>query len=261
MKSSSERPVVLSAEGQQVVGMLHLPVGKGPFPAVLFLHGFTGYKGENRRLFVTAARALAAKGIAALRIDFRGSGDSAGAFSDMSIETEMADAKAALRWLRRQAAIDARRIGITGLSMGGMVTSMTLAAGERAKAVVLWNPVAYPDRLVSPWLSPANKRALRRDGKMDLGGWALSDRFIKNMLSMKPIRAMAPVDTALRVIQGTADTTLPPEGATAYAEARHKAGQAVDLQHIEGADHGFCRLDWAAQALDLTTDWFLRHLV
>ena len=71
-------------------GLLHRPDGAEPAPVVLLLHGFTGQHIEQDRLFVQAARALAAAGFAALRFDFYGSGDSDGDFEEFTVESELA---------------------------------------------------------------------------------------------------------------------------------------------------------------------------
>src|SRR2546425_12614526 len=116
-----ETPIVFDCRGQQIVGMLHLPEGKGRFPAALLLHGFTGTKVEIHRMFVKLSRTLADHGIASLRFDYRGSGDSAGEFEDMTVRSEVADSLEALKFLGRQARINSRRIGVVGLSLGGAV--------------------------------------------------------------------------------------------------------------------------------------------
>src|SRR5207244_3810038 len=89
--AAMETPVTFECKGQQLVGMLHVPDGRGRFPAALLLHGFTASKTENHRMFVKLSRQLASQGIASLRFDFRGSGDSAGDSEDMTIRSEMAD--------------------------------------------------------------------------------------------------------------------------------------------------------------------------
>ena len=96
-----ESPVVFENKGQQIVGMLHLPEGRGRFPTALLLHGFTGTKVEAHRMFVKLSRALADHGIASLRFDYRGSGDSAGEFEDMTIRSEVADSLEAIKVLAR----------------------------------------------------------------------------------------------------------------------------------------------------------------
>ena len=106
-----------------MVGMLHLPEEKGPFPAVAIYHGFTGTKVEPHRLFVKMSRALVQKGIAGTLWIFRGSGDSEGDFADMTVSGEIADAIRVLDFLQEQPEVDGERLGVLGLSMGGAIAA------------------------------------------------------------------------------------------------------------------------------------------
>ena len=76
-----------SNEGQQIAGTVHIPDGPGPFPGVLLCHGFTGQRIEAHFIFVKMSRALEQAGIASLRFDFRGSGESEGRFQGSSSAT------------------------------------------------------------------------------------------------------------------------------------------------------------------------------
>ena len=138
-----ETPVTFECRGQQIVGMLHLPAGRKRVPAVLLLHGFTGTKVEAHRMFVKLSRTLAQKGIASLRFDFRGSGDSAGNFEDLTLRSELADSLEAIKFLARHKRINSRRLGLVGLSFGGAVASYVVGRERtRFQGLVLWAPVA-----------------------------------------------------------------------------------------------------------------------
>ena len=124
-----ERPVVFYNQGQQLNGILHSPTGfDAPCPAIAFFHGFTGTKVEPHRIFVKTARELASIGFYVLRFDFRGSGDSAGDFSEMTISGEISDAIKSIDVLTAMQGVDPERIGILGLSMGGCVCGVCLWA-------------------------------------------------------------------------------------------------------------------------------------
>ena len=138
-----ETPVTFECKGQQIVGMLHLPKGRGRFPAALLLHGFTGTKVEAHRMYVKLSRTLAQHGIASLRFDYRGSGDSAGEFEDMTIRSEIADSLEAIRFLARHKRVNSRRLALIGMSMGGAIAAHVVARERsRFKTLVLWAPVA-----------------------------------------------------------------------------------------------------------------------
>ena len=144
-----ERPVVFYNQNQQINGILHSPTGyEAPCPAVAFFHGFTGTKVEPHRIFVKTARELAAIGFYVLRFDFRGSGDSEGDFSEMTIGGEVSDAIKSVDVLTAMQGVDAERIGILGLSMGGCVAAFVSGQDTRVKSTVMWAPLSDdpPDR-------------------------------------------------------------------------------------------------------------------
>src|SRR5690554_3899245 len=113
-----EQPVELTNYGETIRGVLHLPARQEPVPAVLFLHGLGGSRVEAHRIFVKQARLLAEEGVAALRIDFRGTRESDGDAADRSISSEVSDARTAYGFLAEHPAIDRNRLAVLGLSLG-----------------------------------------------------------------------------------------------------------------------------------------------
>src|SRR5437867_8314985 len=100
-------------------GVIHRPErarARRGGPGVVFFHGFTGDRMESHWMFVKCSRALARAGIASLRFDFYGSGESDGEFPEITLRGEISDALAAVEFFRRQEGIDSRRIGLVGLS-------------------------------------------------------------------------------------------------------------------------------------------------
>ena len=95
-----------------------------PLPAILCIHGGGWYKGERSNM-ANLAQALAAKGFVAATISYRLSGEA-------KFPAAMQDCKAAVRFLRANAAkfgIDAKAIGVTGLSAGGHLAALLTTSG------------------------------------------------------------------------------------------------------------------------------------
>lgn len=251
----NEAPVTFRSEGQQIVGMLHRPRGRGPFPCVIFLHGFTASSTESRRLFVETSRALAARGVASLRFDFRGSGNSAGVFSDISIQTEVADARAALRWARRQPWVDRRRVALLGMSMGGLVATQVLAADRAVPVAVLWNPVVFARALRDGWMNPALAAQLKKTGVADWFGWPVGRALHDDMGRVDVLARAATIRCPVLVVQSTEDQTTPKAGGCALVKALQEAGAVAQLQLIPGADHTFARFDWTQQAIHTSVEY------
>ncbi len=254
-----ETPVVIKIGGGQVLGMLHLPRGasaRRKCPAVLFLHGFTGSRHEAHRLFVLTARALAQAGIASLRIDFRGSGDSSGDFSEMTIESELQDAVASLRFLRRRPEVDTKRIGLLGMSMGGLVASLLASQEKIFKRVLLWAPVGNPRRLVEARYTAQSQKQLAETGITDYIGWPVSRAFIEDILQRNPSVALATYKGPAMIIHGDQDSAVPFDESDLYINARCAAGLPVERVTVHGADHTFSSLPWTDLVVTRSTEWF-----
>lgn len=255
-----EVPVTFKADGEQIVGIWHQPEGQGPFPAVLFLHGFTGNKAESHRIFVQQARALSRIGIASLRFDFRGSGDSEGEFSEMTVAREREDARVAMQWLKRKRMVKQDRIGVLGMSMGGMIAAFTIEEHPGLRAAALWNPVAFAAALRDRRRTPTSEMELREYGVANNNGYAVGIRFLAELDQLDPVSALASTRVPLLIVGGTADEAVPITDSRAYAAAIRNAGGMVTLHEIEGADHTFTAFPWSTECLGVTLAWFRNWL-
>jgi len=130
------RHVVFPCGSIQLEGILSIPDGKGPFPAVVVCHPHPLYGGDMNNNVVTAVcSALVECPIAALRFNFRGAGNSAGSFNDGHGEQD--DLRAALDFLLTFQEIDHRKIGVAGYSFGGMVANSVALKDNRVKQLAL----------------------------------------------------------------------------------------------------------------------------
>lgn len=112
-----------SADGRvRLAATLTLPVGRGPFPAVVLVVG-SGPATRSQPIGgqEAMARDLARHGVAALRYDKRGLGASTGDFNTATTFDLADDAAAGVAFLRGQARIDGRRVGLVGHSEGGLI--------------------------------------------------------------------------------------------------------------------------------------------
>jgi pimeloyl-ACP methyl ester carboxylesterase len=109
-------------------GVLNAP--DGAVVAVVFSHGWSGYRCGPHRMFVNAARRFAEAGIASLRFDFRGRGDSAGDAAATDLDGMIADLLAAAEFVRSETGIE--RIYPLGLCSGGNVALGAAATASLA---------------------------------------------------------------------------------------------------------------------------------
>ncbi|MCI0695047.1 hypothetical protein L0337_23935 [candidate division KSB1 bacterium] len=113
--TAQETRVVIESDGWKIVGDLIIPKSKGVIPAVILLNRAAGDRNECRSLCAH----LADRGIASLRVDLRGHGESInkGKFVPfdstsrrLMIEPSHEDVTAVCRYLKSVAGIDSQRI-------------------------------------------------------------------------------------------------------------------------------------------------------
>lgn len=117
-----------AAAGIELAGTFTVPEGTGPFPAVALI---TGSGPQNRdeellghRPFLVLSDHLTRRGIAVLRSDDRGVGESGGDFATATSRDFAGDAAAAVAWLRARPEVDGRAVGLVGHSEGGLIAPM-----------------------------------------------------------------------------------------------------------------------------------------
>ena len=121
--------------GHSISGVLNLPPGRPPFPAVVICHGFKGYKEQNH--LKTLAIALAKSGVASLRFDFTNEvGESYGSIENIKFSQELGDLKSAIDYVCKQKFIKSDRIGLAGHSLGGQLVVHYAPTDKRVKALV-----------------------------------------------------------------------------------------------------------------------------
>lgn len=256
-----ETPVTFECRGQQIVGMLHLPDGRGRFPVALLVHGFTGTKVEIHRMFVKLSRALAAKGIASLRFDCRGSGDSAGEFEDMTLRTEVADCLEAIKFLGRHKRINSRRLAIVGLSLGAAVASYVVGRErKRVRSLVLLAPVAEGAGILDELATPEAVASLAQTGLADYNGNQVNVQFVRQFADMNPLREVAKAACPVLLIHGAKDDMVPVEHCDMYERALRSPKRTVKKIIIAGADHTFNRLVWVRRLVSETVTWLTETL-
>lgn len=220
----SESDISFSNEDQTIIGTLAMPDGEGPFPAVLLLHGFTGMRhelpvvGTEDTMFSRAARWLGERGLATLRIDFRGSGDSEGAWEDTTFSSQMADAIAALDYLEMLEGVDSGSISILGLSQGGLVGAGAAGRDARVSNLVLWSAVSNPVMSYGILLGHDTllNGATAGDEVLTITlPWgaetSLKGPFFEDIFLVDPVAEIASYGGPLLAITGSRDDTVTPQ--------------------------------------------------
>jgi dipeptidyl aminopeptidase/acylaminoacyl peptidase len=253
-------------DGLRLFGMLHLPDGNAGHPCVVFLHDYTGNRIGDHCMLVKAARDFAAHGMAALRFDFRGSGESQGDFAEMTLEGEISDALAAVGLLEDFNEIDQDRIGLAGQSLGGSIAAC-VASQAGVKSVALWAVTAFVDYLVErageivkdpyAWLPEDYREAIKKRGRVDIGGFSRGKPFFESMKRVDPLREIAGYQGPVLLIHGSEDEVVSPVNSELIYDSIKGRRRLI---MIDDADHTFSSGQWERQVIEETRLWFEQTL-
>lgn len=127
--------------GIQLAGTLTLPRAEGPFPAVILISG-SGPQDRDEALlghrpFLVLADYLTRRGIAVLRFDDRGIGQSQGSFATATSEDFAGDVLAGVTYLKSRPEINPAQIGLAGHSEGGLIAPMVAVRSSDVAFIVL----------------------------------------------------------------------------------------------------------------------------
>lgn len=255
--AQSEEAVTIDTPLGPVIGTLETPAGD-PAPVVLLFHGFTGVRDElpvantDEGVFSRTARLLAEQGIASLRIDFRGSGESPGAFADTTFEGQVADGLAAIDWLEANAAVDGQRLAVIGWSQGGLVATAVAGRSDKPDALVLWAAVANPEESFGGIVGAETLAKGLEAGDAALPvtlPWGavveLKRGFFEGVTTFDPPAELASYAGPLFIAHGTKDTTVLPAAVDTFLAA-HEGEEAkwiADMDHVFNAFTGPETLD------------------
>ncbi|MBI3031738.1 MAG: alpha/beta fold hydrolase [Candidatus Rokubacteria bacterium] len=222
---------------QKLALVVHFPP-RIPSPCVVACHGLAASKDSEKYLLL--GREFPKAGLALCRFDFRGSGESGGAYAGSTVAGRIADLEAVLDFLMKHPALN-RRLGLLGSSMGGFVALHVAARWRPAMPVVTWN-------------APATLRGLQRSTAEDVAG--LGEAFFDELAA--GALADTPAGVALSLtIQAERDEVVPPShGQTLF----DRAADPRELHVLKGADHRLSDMTHRGEAVALSLGWLRRHL-
>ena len=153
--------------GIELAGTLTLPEGEGPFPAVALITG-SGAQDRDQALmghrpFLVLSDHLTRAGIAVLRSDDRGVGESGGDFDTATSWDFAGDAHAAVTYLRSRPEVDPEAVGLVGHSEGGLIAPMVAVEWGGVDFLVLLAGPALPGTEILRMQAEAIARAMGAD--------------------------------------------------------------------------------------------------
>lgn len=236
--------------GDILSGRLEMPLEKEPTHFGVFSHCFTC----SKEFFAPTkvCKALADRGIAMLRFDFTGLGDSAGDFADSSFSTNIGDVVAASEFLVSEYGAPASLL--IGHSFGGTTSLAATRLLPEVKTVATIGSPQDPSHVLRHF--EEHQELFERNGFIEIvvagREYTLKKSFLEDLDSHDVAQDTADFDGAVFVFQSPVDDMVRWQNAeTIY----NRASDPRFLIRMEGVSHMLDKQDDAQNVAEILTDW------
>ncbi|HEX5865071.1 MAG TPA: bifunctional alpha/beta hydrolase/OsmC family protein [Casimicrobiaceae bacterium] len=242
------------AGGDALAARLDVPSAVPPRAYALFAHCFTCSKESKAATFISEA--LTDAGIAVLRFDFTGLGDSEGDFAATTFSSNVGDLVAAADWLRREHQAPAI---LVGHSLGGAAVLAAAETVPEAVAIATINAPSDPAHVANLFAGQHAEIDARGEAEVELAGRKFHVRreFLEDIAAQKLTAAIAALRRALMVFHSPRDAVVGIEHASAiFIAARHPKS----FVSLDDADHLLTKRADAQYVGAVLAAWASRYL-
>lgn len=235
----TEETIVIDAGDHKIPATLTLPAAPTDalLPAVVMCHGNGSNRHEVGGGYDLLAAKLAEAGIASLRFDYIGNGDSETDYIEFTHEKGVEDALKSVAYLKGQPGVDPARVGIMGWSQGGGIALVAASRDHSLRSVVTWAGALYDGTIDEE----AYAAALKDGHYLAEYAWReplkLSPAYFEVLKNFIVADAVPLIKAPVLAINGALDDVVPPETAMEIEELATNAQSKFLL--LDGADHVF----------------------
>ncbi|WP_295238766.1 alpha/beta fold hydrolase [Veillonella sp.] len=229
----------LAGDHGQLAAIIQTPDNKDSYPMVILMHGFSASK--DYKLLELIVHELEANGIASVRFDFNGHGESDGRFQDMTVPNEIEDVKQVYTYVKQLPAVT--KISLVGHSQGGVVASML--AGELSKeegktaiqSLVLLAPASnIKDGALGSGIFGIQFNVDTMPEYIELpSGLRVGRNYFKTAYNLPIYETAKQYTGPVKIIHGSQDEMVP----TRYSKEFAHMYDNVELEILDGYDHEF----------------------
>jgi len=258
MPSTSANTSLHTLDGLNLAGTLVTPEAPAS-RAIVLVHG-GGVTRDESGFFTRLAEGLAEAGVASLRFDLRGHGESEGRQEELTLSAILNDIRSAVAYVRE--ATGAQSMSLLGASFAGGITAYFAARGpEKLSRLVLINPLLnYKKRFIDdkPYWSndhmndDAARELVDQSYVAHSPTFKLSRGLLNEVFWLQPHTVLGEIRVPTLIVHGTKDTFIPIDSSRAAAaqlQVEHK------LVEIEGAQHGIAVHDDPTYADPQSQEW------
>jgi len=221
----------LNAEGNEISGKLEMPVSSKPVIFAIFAHCFTCSK--NLIAVGNISRALTQQGIAVLRFDFTGLGQSEGEFENTNFSSNVEDLLAAADFLEENYSAPQLLIGH---SLGGSAVLMAASKLDSVHAVATVGAPSEPEhikKLLSHSIPEIEGKGI---AEVSIGGrpFTIKKQFLEDLENNVLQEVVHGLKAAILILHSPQDRAVGIENATFIFKA---ASHPKSFISLDGADH------------------------
>ncbi len=243
-----------NADGFLLSARLEFPVDKRPEAFAIFAHCFTCTK--NLLAVTNISRALTSKGIAVLRFDFTGLGESEGDFADTNFSSNVDDLVVAADYLRSN--YEAPKI-IIGHSLGGAAVLMAASRIAEIQAVSTIGAPADPPHVKHLFQNSIEEIEASGKAEVSLGGrpFTIKKQFIDDLEKNDLASTIKSLRKPLLILHSPQDDTVDISNAAKIYNAAMHPKSYISL---DGADHLLMRKEDSLYVGDMIAAWAVRYI-
>lgn len=249
---SSEHVTFAGSHESLLAGVLERPDHEAPRAFAVFAHCFTC--GKNALAATRISRALAQQGIATLRFDFTGLGDSEGDFGRAGYSSNVADIMAAVHWMQSTVAAPSL---LVGHSLGGTAALEAASRLDGIRAVCTIGAPASANHLLKHFKNTKQTEDGRTLVTLGDRSFALTPEFIEELETSVHDGSTRALRSALLVMHAPGDTVVEiTQAQTLFKGALHPKS----FISLDNADHLLTNPDDARYAADMIAAWVSKFL-
>ncbi|AGW38993.1 alpha/beta hydrolase [Chlamydia pecorum] len=222
-------------------GVLHTPRLSPPYPLVIILHGLASNKIGTKRSYIYLAEELAKIGIATLRVDLPGHGDSEYHLLDFSLEDYKTSVWEIISYAFSQSYTDTENVAIFGSSLGGTLALLNIAAFPKVKSLALWAPTILGALWLQETLSQPKSEVTTKDEEVLYAGVPINKTFCSQFIDLQALQEAHLFSPALSILymQGQQDSLVSLQHQKLFQEAFINKSNPVDIRTYPNVDHTF----------------------
>ena len=240
-------------DGGMLSGRLEMPLTGSPRFFAVFAHCFTCSK--NLTAVANISRALTQHGIAVLRFDFTGLGESSGDFEDTNFSSNVEDLSAAIQFVKEN--YQAPQL-LVGHSLGGAAVLMAALRDDSIKAVATIGSPAEPEHVKGLLSSGINEIEEEGKAEISIGGrpFTIKKHFLEDLQNNALAENLRSLKAALLILHSPDDTIVGINNAqTLYTAATHPKSFIT----LDAADHLLSRSQDSNYAGNVIASWSERY--